>query len=62
VASTGDACHGSDDGAQWWRRDGSGRQGDEMARADARRKTELVSVIMARRRGGRWPTVNASIA
>jgi hypothetical protein len=29
--------------------------GDGMARADARRQTELVSVIMARRRGGQWP-------
>jgi hypothetical protein len=26
VASTGDACRGGDDGAQWWRRDGSGRR------------------------------------
>jgi hypothetical protein len=24
VASTGEACCGGDDGAQWWRRDGSG--------------------------------------
>jgi hypothetical protein len=52
VASTGDACHGGDDGAQWWRWDGSGRLGDGMARADARHQTELVSTIMVRRRGG----------
>jgi hypothetical protein len=52
VASTGDACRGGDDGAQWWRWDGSGKRGDRMARADARRQTELVSVIMARRRAG----------
>jgi hypothetical protein len=25
VASTGEACRGGDDGAQWWRRDGSGQ-------------------------------------
>jgi hypothetical protein len=25
VASTGEACRGGDDGAQWWRRDGSGK-------------------------------------
>jgi hypothetical protein len=25
VASTGEACRGDDDGAQWWRRDGSGQ-------------------------------------
>jgi hypothetical protein len=56
------ACHGGDGGAQWWRRDGSGRRGDGMARADARRQTELVSAIMARRRGGQWPTVIASLA
>jgi hypothetical protein len=36
VASTGDACRDGDDDAQWWRLDGSGRRGDEMARADAR--------------------------
>jgi hypothetical protein len=26
VASTGDACRGGDDGAQWWQRDGSGKR------------------------------------
>jgi hypothetical protein len=36
VASTGDACHGGDDGAQLWRRDGSSIQGDGMARAGAK--------------------------
>ena len=25
MASTGEACRGGDDGAQWWRRDGSGQ-------------------------------------
>jgi hypothetical protein len=62
VASTSDACRGGDDGAQWWRRDGSGRWGDEMARAGARSQTELVSAIMARQRGGRWLAANAPIA
>jgi hypothetical protein len=62
VASTGDACRGGDDGTQWWRRDGSCRQCDRMAQAGARRQTELVSTIMARRRGGRWPAANAPIA
>jgi hypothetical protein len=62
VASTGDACRCGDDGAQWWRRDGSVRRGDEMARAEARRQTELVSAIMARRQGGWWPVANAPIA
>jgi hypothetical protein len=62
MASTGDACRGGDDGAQWWRRDGSGRRGDGMARPDAWRQTELVSAIMARRRGRRWPAANAPIA
>jgi hypothetical protein len=61
-ASTGDACRDSDVGAQWWRRDGSGRWGDGMAQADARRQTELVSAIMARQRGGRWPTAIVPIA
>jgi hypothetical protein len=28
----------------------------------ARHQTELVSALMARRRGGRWPAANASIA
>jgi hypothetical protein len=55
------ACDG-DGGAQWWRRDGSGRRGDRMARANARRQTELVRAIMARRRGGRWPAAIAPIA
>jgi hypothetical protein len=31
VASTGDACHGDDDGVQW-RWDGLGSRGDGMAR------------------------------
>jgi hypothetical protein len=39
VASTGDACRGGDDGAQWWRRDGSGRRGHGMARV--RRKAPI---------------------
>jgi hypothetical protein len=39
VASTGDACRGGDDGAQWWRWDGSGRRGDRMARG--RRKVPI---------------------
>jgi hypothetical protein len=38
VASTGDASRGGDDGAKWWRRDGSGRPGDGMARAGTRRQ------------------------
>jgi hypothetical protein len=62
VPSTGDACRSGDDGALWWRRHDSGRRGDGMARADARRQTELVSAIMARRRGGRWPVANVPIA
>jgi hypothetical protein len=62
VASTSDACRDGDDGAQWWRRDGSGRRGDGMARAGTRRQTELVSAIMARRRDGWWPAANAPIA
>jgi hypothetical protein len=33
-----------------------------MARADARRQTELVNVIMARRRGGQWPATIVSLA
>jgi hypothetical protein len=48
VASTSDACRGGDDGAQWGQRDGSSIRGDGMARAGARRQTELVSAIMAR--------------
>jgi hypothetical protein len=32
VASTGEACCGGDDGAQWWRRDGSGTQGANLCR------------------------------
>jgi hypothetical protein len=36
--------------------------GDGMAQADARHQTELVSAIMARRRGGKWPAVIASLA
>jgi hypothetical protein len=33
-----------------------------MAQADARRQTELVNAIMARRRGGQWPAAIASLA
>jgi hypothetical protein len=62
VVSTGDACRDGDDGAQWWRRDGSGKRGDGMSRADARRQIELVSAIMARRWGGRWLAANTPIA
>jgi hypothetical protein len=47
---------------QTGRRGGSGRRGDEMAQADARRQTELVSAIMVRRRGGQWPAAIASLA
>jgi hypothetical protein len=47
---------------QTGRQDGSGRQGDGMARADARHQTELVSAIMARRRGGQWPVAIALLA
>jgi hypothetical protein len=32
-----DSCRGGNDGAQWRQRDGSGRRGDRMARAGARR-------------------------
>jgi hypothetical protein len=35
---------------------------DGMARADARRQTELVDAIMARRRGEQWPVAIASLA
>jgi hypothetical protein len=35
---------------------------DGMARADARRQTELVNAIMARRRSGQWPVAIASLA
>jgi hypothetical protein len=35
---------------------------DGMAWADARRQTELVNVIMARRRGGQWPAAIALLA
>jgi hypothetical protein len=35
---------------------------DGMARADARRQTELVNVITARRQGGQWPAAIASPA
>jgi hypothetical protein len=54
-----------DDGAQWWRRDGSGRRwrwdglvtgtGTQGANSAGGR-------VMARRRGGRWSTAIASIA
>jgi hypothetical protein len=33
-----------------------------MARADARRQTELVNAIMARRQGGQWPAAITSLA
>jgi hypothetical protein len=33
-----------------------------MGRADARRQTELVNVIMARQQGGQWPAAIASLA
>jgi hypothetical protein len=65
VESTGDACRGGDDGTQW-RRDSSGRRwrqdGSGTVRGDARRQTELASVLMARRRGRRWPATNVPIA
>jgi hypothetical protein len=66
VARTGDACRGSDDGAQW-RRDGSGRRvmgwlGQAQGDREAMRQTLLASAIMARRRGEQRPMVIASIA
>jgi hypothetical protein len=40
-----------------WRRDGS-----VTVRGDARHQFGLVSELMVRRRGGRWPATNASMA
>ena len=66
VASTGEACCDGDDGAQWWRRDGSGqavrRDDSIIVHGDARHQFVQVSELMARRRGGWWPTTNAPMA
>jgi hypothetical protein len=46
------------DGTDW----ASGGDGSGIVCGDVRRQTELASVLMARRRGGRWPAANAPIA
>jgi hypothetical protein len=47
---------------QTGRRDGSGRWGGRMAQVDASHQTEMVSAIMAGRRGGKWPAAIVSLA
>jgi hypothetical protein len=48
VASTGDACRGGDDGAQWWRQDGSGRRVTGWRKAP-NRASEVVNGKATRR-------------